>query len=229
MKKSDKAQLILQTAERLFLTNGYNNTSMRELSAASGVGLGLITYHYKSKAELAKACIRAHFRVIDSMVGEAVSFDEDVLLYHATYLRFANWYFLRPQIREFYYECLEGGIYGEYIFETVPRTMREINRKYSAGYSDDYILLYGNYVPADLERTLILQKRNGLFPQISEEDIPTIVFETAVSRFVPDKSMIWAAIQKSITQCEALAEKIGENDVFAAAEPAGRSEELPEA
>lgn len=207
VKKTDKAQVILESAEQLFLTNGYKSTSMREISAASGVGLGLITYHYKTKAELAKACIREHFKIIDSMVSSAVDFKEDVLLFHATYLRFANWYFLRPEMREFYYECLEEGIYGDYIFETVPRTLREINRKYAAGYSDDYILLYGNFVPVDLERTLILQKRKGLFSQISEEDIPTVVFETAVSRFVPDKTVIWAAIQKSITLCAELAKQ----------------------
>ena len=205
MKKADKALLILDAAEDLFLARGYYGTSMREISAVSGVGLGLITYHYKTKADLAKACIQRHFQVIEEAVSSVADFKNDVLLYHATYLRFSNWYFMRPVMQNFYYECLEEGIYGAYIFETIPRTLREINTIYKAGYSDDYILLYGNYVPADLEKTLILQKRKGLFSQISVEDIPTIVFETAVARFVTDKTVIWTTVQRSIDLCAELA------------------------
>lgn len=204
MKKTDKALFILNVAEKLFLEQGYKKTSMREIAGQCQVGLGLISYHYKSKRDLAKACIQRHFQMIEAAVSTVVDFHTDVLLYHATYLRFSNWYFMRPLMRGFYYECLEEGIYGDFIFGTVPRTLREINTLYKAGYSDDYVLLYGNYLPADLEKTLILKKREGLFTQISQEDIPTIVFETAISRFVQDKSLIWSTIQKSMTLCEAL-------------------------
>ncbi len=199
MKKADKALAILNAAESLFLEQGYRNTSMREIVARSNVSLGLVSYYYKSKYDLAKACIQREFQTIERMVNSAVDFDADPLLYHALYLRVTHWYFMRPHIQNFYYECLEEGAYGDYICGTIPRTLRAINTKYRANYSDDYVLLYGNYLPTDLEKTLILQKRKGLFAQILEDDIPTIVFETAVSHFVADKSLVWTAVQKSIT------------------------------
>lgn len=199
--------MILHAANELFLKHGYQKTSMREVAAKSGLGLGLITYYYKTKVELAKACLKKHFHVIEDLVASAVSFGQDVLLYHAAYLRFTHWYFMRSEIQGFYYECLENGIYEEFISETVPRTLREINIAYKSGYSDDYVLLYGNYLPVSLEKILTVQKRNGLFRQISDDDIPTIVFETAISRFVPDKALIWAKIQKSISVCDSLKQK----------------------
>lgn len=207
MKKEDKSLLILNAAETLFLEKGYRKTSMREIVAQSKVSLGLVSYYYKSKYDLAKACIQRQFETVERMVNSAVSLDSDPLLYHALYLRVCHWYFMRPQIRDFYYECLEEGIYGDYICGTIPRTLREINTKYRANYSDDYVLLYGNYLPINLEKTLTLQKRKGLFTQILEEDIPTIVFETAVSHFVPDRSLIWTTVQKSITICKEIVKR----------------------
>lgn len=194
----------MDTADALFLEHGYHATSMREIAASCGVGLGLITYHYKTKFDLAKACLHKKFRIIQDYVNSVVNLNEDALLYHATYLRFSNWFFLRPPIRELYYEFLQEGIYGAYIYETVPRTLRELNRIYQAELPEDYILLYGNYLPADLEKTLVLQKRNGLFAQISFSDIPTIVFENAVVHFVADKALIQSTVTCSIELCKGL-------------------------
>lgn len=43
---------ILVSAERLFATGGYHQTSMREIAAEAGVGLPLIVYHFESKERL---------------------------------------------------------------------------------------------------------------------------------------------------------------------------------
>ena len=204
MKNNNKDQEIRKTAEELYLQNGYHATSMREISARSGIGLGLITYYYKSKFELAKACLCEHFNVIEKMVSDAVDFEENPLLYHATYLRLSNIYFMRENLRKFYYECLEEGIYESYIFNTIPSTLRKLNVLYDAGLSEDYILLYGNYLPADMEKRIVLQKKEGNFSSISEEEIPAIVFRTGVSMFVHDNLLLEDTIQKSISLCEVL-------------------------
>lgn len=196
--------MILATAGALFLTQGYRDTSMRELAAQCDIGLGLITYYFKSKRELAKSCLQHHFQKIEASVNAAAPFSSDVLLYHATYLRYANKYFMHPKRRQLYYELLEEGIYSDYIYETVPHTLHELNTVFQAGLSEDYVLLYGNYVPMDLEKTLVLKKRDGLFRQISEDEIPTIVFENAVSHLVRDVAVTERAVEQSIVLCEKL-------------------------
>lgn len=207
MKKADKSLFIMETAEQLFLTQGYNNTSLRELSDKCQIALGLITYHFGSKAGLAKAILKKHFEYIEQQIDSVVSVSENALLYRATYLRFSNWYFLQPCRRELYIEFQQEGIYTSYLYETGLRTLHKLVRTYGSTMSDDYLLLYGNYMPADLERTIILQKQQGLFKEISEDEIPTIVFVNSSSPFNIDKELVQQTVDKSIELCNILIKK----------------------
>jgi len=47
-----KKMIILHAAARLFARNGFNNTSMAELSAVTGAAGGTIFYHFKNKEAL---------------------------------------------------------------------------------------------------------------------------------------------------------------------------------
>lgn len=54
-KKRDGAgtkTLILERSEKLFAEKGFNGTSLAEVSAESGISVGLILYHFKSKEKL---------------------------------------------------------------------------------------------------------------------------------------------------------------------------------
>ena len=48
----DTKQKILETAERLFGSQGYDATSLRHIIAEAGVNLAAIHYHFGSKEEL---------------------------------------------------------------------------------------------------------------------------------------------------------------------------------
>lgn len=54
---TDTKQRILDTAERLFAEHGYAGTSMRQVTAAAGVNLAAIHYHFGSKDELLDAVV----------------------------------------------------------------------------------------------------------------------------------------------------------------------------
>jgi AcrR family transcriptional regulator len=43
---------MLDAAELLFAENGYDGTSVRDITRHAGVEVGLVTYHFKTKAEL---------------------------------------------------------------------------------------------------------------------------------------------------------------------------------
>lgn len=49
---SDTRQVILDTAERMFVEKGYSGVTLRDLTAAAGVNLASVNYHFGSKDAL---------------------------------------------------------------------------------------------------------------------------------------------------------------------------------
>ncbi|WNJ19364.1 TetR/AcrR family transcriptional regulator [Pontibacter sp. G13] len=66
----DKKIQILETALALFSTQGLQQTSMSQVSKESGVAVGTMYHHFKSKGEL----IEGIFLHINQALGEAVEF-----------------------------------------------------------------------------------------------------------------------------------------------------------
>lgn len=60
---------IVNTAIKLFLEQGFSQTTHRQIAKESGIGLGTITYHYKTKEDLLKVLMEelmdAHLDLID--------------------------------------------------------------------------------------------------------------------------------------------------------------------
>ena len=56
---------ILDTAERLFATSGFEATSLREITAEAGANLGAVNYHFKSKDGLILAVLRRMFHPVN--------------------------------------------------------------------------------------------------------------------------------------------------------------------
>src|SRR5690349_4977538 len=52
---------ILEAAERLFLEHGFDGTSLRMLTAAAGVNLAAVNYHFGGKDELFRDMLAARF------------------------------------------------------------------------------------------------------------------------------------------------------------------------
>ncbi|HMV76893.1 MAG TPA: TetR/AcrR family transcriptional regulator [Leptospiraceae bacterium] len=52
IRSSETRELLYQTAVALFRTEGYDETTMRKISAESGLSLGLLYYHFQSKQEI---------------------------------------------------------------------------------------------------------------------------------------------------------------------------------
>jgi AcrR family transcriptional regulator len=55
MPFNEKQVQIIETAEKLFSTNGYSGTSVRDISEAAGVNLAMISYYFGSKEKLLEA------------------------------------------------------------------------------------------------------------------------------------------------------------------------------
>ena len=74
---AERRNEILDVAERLFCTNGYDNTSTNDILAEIGIARGTLYYHFKNKEDILDAMID---RILDETVrkAESIALDESV-------------------------------------------------------------------------------------------------------------------------------------------------------
>lgn len=65
---AERRDEILDVAERLFCTNGYDNTSTNDILAEIGIARGTLYYHFKSKEDILDAMID---RILDEIIRKA--------------------------------------------------------------------------------------------------------------------------------------------------------------
>ena len=72
---AERRNEILDVAERLFCTNGYDNTSTNDILAEIGIARGTLYYHFKSKEDILDAMID---RILSETVRKAgnIALDE---------------------------------------------------------------------------------------------------------------------------------------------------------
>lgn len=61
----DTRARILDAAEKLFMENGYDAASMRHITAAAGVNLAAVNYHFGNKEALFQAVLKRRLEVIN--------------------------------------------------------------------------------------------------------------------------------------------------------------------
>ncbi len=76
MEPTDTKSQILDAAERLFGEHGFGGTSMRKLTAAAGVNLAAVNYHFRSKEGLLDALFA---RRLDPMNQERLAMLDEIL------------------------------------------------------------------------------------------------------------------------------------------------------
>lgn len=73
MSEGDVRQQLLQTAARLFSTQGYEGTSIRDICAAAGVAPPAVYYHFGNKRSLYVALVHHGLDLLLQQVDEAMA------------------------------------------------------------------------------------------------------------------------------------------------------------
>src|SRR5690242_16279225 len=72
-QRQEREQLILKTAEEVFIVNGYFDTSIDEIAARVGIGKGTVYLHFPSKEDLVVAILTRDMEAFLQAVDDAVS------------------------------------------------------------------------------------------------------------------------------------------------------------
>jgi AcrR family transcriptional regulator len=70
---SEKQKLILEVAERLFATNGYEGTSVRDIAHEAGVNIAMISYYFGSKEKLLESVFEMRVQFIQMQLESMLS------------------------------------------------------------------------------------------------------------------------------------------------------------
>lgn len=181
---------IMKVAEQLFLEKGYSATTIREIAEKANVSLGLIHYYYKSKKKLALNYIDYLFSNIKNVVSYYIDQDKNPMLYSACFINASCTFFYQNKFRNFYIECLKEDIHTEAINKLSIETMMKIVNFLQVDVSEEYLELYGRYIPSSIERTLVINIDNQNILSVDFEKVPEIVFRSSVERFVKDNKII---------------------------------------
>lgn len=130
-------QTILDTSERLFIKNGYNGTSMRQIARGARVALGGIYNHFGSKEDIFRTLLSERMpypefsqelMTIESttgpqMLGEAFDRLVTLMKQHEDYFAL-----LLTDVREF-----NGRIVREQSIQIIPAVVQFVQRTLAAG------------------------------------------------------------------------------------------------
>lgn len=70
-------EMIMNAAQHLFVQNGYQNVSMRQIAKELNYSHGAIYYHFKNKAELFYALVEDHFHLLNTELNNILKKDLD--------------------------------------------------------------------------------------------------------------------------------------------------------
>lgn len=73
--KKEKEDIILKTARSLFLSKGYENTSMKDIANKANISVGNLYHYYENKTDLAFRIVKPLFDEIDAFIKKITNND----------------------------------------------------------------------------------------------------------------------------------------------------------
>ena len=115
-KTNSTRERILANAEALTLKQGFAGTSIDNILTATGITKGAFFYHFKSKADLARALVERYwtkdYQMFEQLSQRADELSEDPLQSMLIFLK------LFEEFIEKWEETSEGCIFASYVYES---------------------------------------------------------------------------------------------------------------
>ncbi|MFA0815280.1 MAG: TetR/AcrR family transcriptional regulator [Anaerofustis sp.] len=169
-KKSEETKsIILQTASKLFYEMGYQATTVRDISAVSGVSLSRLNYHFHSKAEVAATVCKAFLKNINDQVYRTIlPITNDLLLKDVIHIRLIAKGFISDDPRmQFYYEIACENIVAEILTQSSFLHFVEQSEYLSLGKRTEILRAYSHIFVAVLVE--FMKSRHEGDPKLDEE------------------------------------------------------------
>lgn len=201
MNKTKKR--IFVEAKRLFETQGYYNTTVREITNAAGVNSGLFSYYFKNKYNLAVQMYNNIFQNILTLAKENFGDIENPAVFMGIMMRMHTYTINDEMAIKFTIDALKEGIFETSMLEKSIELIININKYYKTNLSREEreILLT---TTLGVERSLITQNYLGRFhldsKAISDNVLRSHLFNFGLKRKEIDKCI--TEVQKNFKKLQ---------------------------
>lgn len=181
--KTDTKEKIFQTSKKLWFEKGYENTTMRDIAAASGIAIGNLTYHFHRKDDILMVY---HDRILNAADQAAAAYKDTYAgknIWMAVEYAFLRYIADRPAISDLYRQVINSSTLRELYIDSHDSLYHEWivdgnTKKASAAVSSlAFGMMQMHYLNDDFDGTMKqLYKVHYDFldkPTYSLEDIPT--------------------------------------------------------
>ncbi len=162
-KKSEQTkQRIKNAAFKLFIENGYDNTTVRQIADAAEMGnSGAIYYHYPSKEEIMRDIFEERIHLITSHYDEKIDINENPLLSCCACMKaLLKYMFLNDNLKNIFSMILKSEWYDEVVMGRNMEFYKAWAKKYSVAVDSENLTLFV-YSTRGVETKLILEKIKG--------------------------------------------------------------------
>lgn len=201
MNKTKKKIFI--EAKRLFESQGYYNTTVREITNAAGVNSGLFSYYFKNKYNLAVQMYNNIFQNILTLAKENFGDIENPAVFMGIMMRMHT-YTINDEIAiKFTIDALKEGLFEVSMLEKSTDLIKNIDRyyKFEMSLESQSILLT---MTLGVERALITQNYLGRFhldsKAISDKTLSSHLFNFGLKRKEIDKCI--KEVQKNFNKLQ---------------------------
>lgn len=151
---NETKEKIFRTAKRLFEKQGYFNTTIREIAKDADVNLGLFSYYFKSKYNLAVSIYDEIFYNIKSFTEDYFGYLENPAVFMGIMMRMHTYTLGDERGILFAVDALKEGIFEESMVPLSMPLLANINAYYKTGLSaeDQKLVLF---ITLGVERSLI--------------------------------------------------------------------------
>ncbi|BAU65373.1 transcriptional regulator, TetR family [Stanieria sp. NIES-3757] len=192
-KRKNTREQILVNTEALLLERGFTGTSIDEILAATGITKGAFFYHFKSKAELARALVERYaaqdYQLFEKFSKRADELSDDPLQSMLIFLK------LFEEFIEALNEPPAGCVFASYIYESqqfdqeIKEFIAESFKKWGAIYEHRIERIMKKYTPkvevnpTEMSETIMCIIEGGFILSKSLQDVELLARTTRQFRY----------------------------------------------
>ena len=168
-----KKDSIMRAAMRLFLSNGYADTSLRQIAEASDSSASLIIYHFGTKQAIAAEFMDRKMKTMRSVLMQLEDIRSEPELFCCTFVRLYQTVMSSPVFCRFYHDLIDEGVFRRFFFEAESgiNVSDLILAKRQVKLSPDLYTFYSHYIIPGVELVSWISQGTEA-PRDAKLDIP---------------------------------------------------------